>query len=715
MSGIVFIKKLNNTIINAAVKWSLNLRGAGLAEKFLASLLARMKFAVKQRHGLVLAVDHIGLFAERVGVAGWVLPRKGASHILRIEISVNETFLGNAHYGTGRNDVAHVYPFIPHAGNCGFSFYGYLPEGLPLTGEYHLRITVINTSGQNCEYLYPLHNDYYAWIQQNEPDIHELEIQRQTEFPYQPLISLVVPTYNTPASFLTDMLESVLKQTYRNWELCIADGASQQPHVKRLLIDYTEKDPRVRVRFLSENLGIAGNSNEALSLVSGEIIGLLDHDDLLAPFALFEVVKILNSSPQIDYLYSDEDRLSEDGTVRYKPYFKPEWSPDTLRSTNYPTHFSVFRKDLLEKIGGFREGFDGSQDYDLILRATAQAREIGHVPKVLYHWRMHDRSLAQDALSKRYTYDAAKKALREHLQRIGLSGSVQDTDLFGCYKVSYVSVRPPLISIIIPSHDHAEDLRRCVSSVLKQSSYRNFEILVVENGSQKKNTFALYKQLTTSPQVRILEWPHPFNYSAVNNFAARSANGEVLLLLNNDTEVINADWLERMLEHAVRKEIGAVGAKLYYPDYTIQHAGIILGLHGNAAHGHKDFPGHASGYEGRLKIIHNVSAVTAACLMTRKEVFWDVNGFDEQYPLALNDVDFCLKLRGKEYLIVWTPYAELYHHESATRGYEDSPERQARFQRENARLHQQWAHIIQQGDPYYNPNLTLEREDFSIK
>ncbi|MDY0094640.1 MAG: glycosyltransferase family 2 protein [Candidatus Vecturithrix sp.] len=689
---------------------------SGLWSALLTALYQRAKFYVKQRQGIVVTIDHVGLFDRRLGITGWALASKSAANIQQIAVYLDDHLIGNAVYGHARSDVALVYPFIAEGERSGFHFYSDIPEHLVFTpGVSRLRLEVLGKQGRCYTQSCFLHDDYSAWILHNEPDTATLECQRHTHFEYEPLISLITPTYNTPETFLIEMIESVLAQTYANWELCVADGSGHAPHVKKLLTRYSRQDARIKATFLSENLGIAGNSNAAIALASGEWIGLLDHDDILASFALFEIVQSLNQRPDTEYVYSDEDRLSEDGAMRHAPQFKPDWSPDTLRSTNYPTHFSVFKRTLLDRIGGFRAGFEGSQDYDLILRATEQARYIGHIPKVLYHWRMHDNSLARDALSKTYTYNNAQKALHEHLMRIGRPGIVENAEILGCYKITYTLKVTPLVSIIIPNQDHADDLKRCLSSILKKSTYPHFEILLVENGSKNPETFALYNHFTTQEQVRLIEWPHPFNYSAVNNFAARHASGEVLLFLNNDTEIITPDWLERLVEHAIRPEVGAVGAKLYYPDGTIQHAGVIIGLRSIAGHCFRAFSANNSGYMGRLKIIQNLSAVTAACLMTRSEVFHDVGGFDESYELAFNDADLCLNIRQKNYLIVWTPYAELYHYESKTRGCDHAPEKQQRFDREKALFQEKWKFLLSQGDPYYSPNLSLSIEDFSIK
>jgi glycosyltransferase involved in cell wall biosynthesis len=556
---------------------------------------------------------------------------------------------------------------------------------------------------------------YSQWRERNEPKDDELDRQRATGFEYSPKISIVVPTFNTPDTFLVDMMESVLNQTYRNWELCIADGGSESLSVKEILERYSERDSKIKIKFLDQNKGISLNSNEALSLASGDYVALLDHDDILPANALFEVVKAINQNPNTDFIYTDEDKISEDGKKRFEPHFKPDWSPDLLRSYNYVTHLAVFKKELLGGIGWFREDFEGSQDYDLILRATERATQIVHIPKILYHWRVSAYSAAGNVAAKRYALNRAKKALQEHLTRIGYDGKVTNSAVFGFYKISFVIKKRPKVSIIIPNKDEAETLKRCIDSIINKTAYKNYEILIIENNSCKSDTFDYYAQVSKNKSVQVIEWKLPFNFSAVNNFAAEHAAGEILVFLNNDTEIINTEWLEKMLEHVLRRDVGAVGAKLYYPDDTVQHAGVIVGLGGIAGHHHLHSPKESPGYMGRLQVIQNVSAVTAACIMVRKEVFNEVNGFDESYALAFNDVDFCLKLRQKNYLIVWTPYAELYHYESKTRGYEDTPEKRVRFLSEIEIFEQKWKNVLLRGDPYYNPNLTLQKEDFSLR
>lgn len=556
---------------------------------------------------------------------------------------------------------------------------------------------------------------YEAWIDKNEPKENELMIQRKTRFKYEPKISIIVPTYNTPEKFLIEMIESVRNQTYGNWELCIADGGSNE-RVRNILRQYALEDNRIKIKLLGENKGIAGNSNEALSLATGEYIALLDHDDMLPPFALFEVVKTINENPDADFIYSDEDKISKDGKKRFDPHFKPDWSPYSLRSYNYITHLSVFKNDLIKQVGGFREGYDGSQDYDLILRASERAKKIVHIPKVLYHWRISENSTALNPKAKLYAYEAAKKALNDHLKRLNIKGYVEDGLFLGSYRVRYILDNSPLVSIIITNKDKVELLKECIDSIVYKSTYSNYEIIICENNSEEKKTFEYYDELISHyNNIRIVKWDKPFNYAAANNFAVKYAKGDVFVFLNNDTKVITNDWLENMLELTLREDVGIVGAKLLYENDTIQHAGVVVGLLGVAGHIGKNKSRNYNGHMGNLLIIRNVSAVTGACLMIKRHVFDEVGGFDERFVLAFNDIDLCLKVREKGYNILFTPYAELYHYESETRGYENTPEKQERFKREIDLFKQKWHDILMSGDPYFNKNFDLSKEDFIIK
>ncbi|MEO2088451.1 MAG: glycosyltransferase family 2 protein [Gemmataceae bacterium] len=555
-------------------------------------------------------------------------------------------------------------------------------------------------------------DEYRRWIARHEPRAADLDRQRAHRFSRTPVVSVVVPVFNPPAAFLDAMVKSVLAQTYPHWELCLAD-ASTAPHVRPALEAFAGQDRRVRVQFLPDNRGIAGNSNAALGMATGEYVALLDHDDTLAPFALYEVAAAVNADPDADFLYSDEDKLDTAGE-RVEPNFKPDWSPDTLRSRNYICHLTVIRRELVTRVGGFRTGFDGAQDYDLVLRATEQARRVVHLPAVLYHWRMHAASTASNKGSKNYAFENGKRAVAEHLQQLGIDASVHDGPILGTYHPIYHLRTQPLVSVVIPNKDHPDVLARCLDSLAK-SSYANFEVLVVENGSTRPETHAYYADIRRQPHVRILEWGKPFNYAAVNNFAANQARGELLLFLNNDIEAINPDWLEELVKIAVQPGVGAVGAKLYYADDTIQHAGIVVGMGGVAGHSHLNFPRAAAGHGQRLLYTQNVAAVTGACLLMPRAVFTEVGGFDEGFVLAFNDVDLCLQVLAKGYRVIWTPGAELYHLESKTRGPEDTPEKQARFKREFDLFHAKWGTFLKSGDPYYSPHFRLDRPDFALR
>ncbi|MFO0852558.1 MAG: glycosyltransferase family 2 protein [Gemmataceae bacterium] len=555
-------------------------------------------------------------------------------------------------------------------------------------------------------------DEYRRWINRHEPKAADLARQREQRFAHTPVVSVVVPVFNPPEQYLDAMIRSVLEQTYPHWELCLAD-ASTATHVRPLLEKFAARDRRVKVSLLPENRGIVGNSNAALAMATGTFVALLDHDDTLAPFALHAVAEAVNAQPDADFLYSDEDKLDPAGD-RVEPNFKPDWSPETLRSRNYVCHLTVLRRSLVEQVGGFRDGFDGAQDHDLVLRASEHARRIVHIPQVLYHWRMHPQSTAANKGSKTYAFDSGKRAVQEHLARLGIDAAVHDGPVMGTYQVVHHLRTQPLVSVIVPNKDHPEMLARCVDSLAK-GSYANFELIVVENGSTRPETFAYYRELEKQPHARVVTWDKPFNYAAVNNFAARHAAGELLLFLNNDVEAINPDWLEAMVKLAVQPGVGAVGAKLYYADDTVQHAGIVIGMGGVAGHSHLNFPRQAPGHMQRLLYTQNVSAVTAACMLMPKEVFDRIGGFDEGFVLAFNDVDICLSVLAAGFRVVWTPDAELYHLESKTRGPEDTAEKERRFKREYDLFHTKWAAFLRAGDPYYSPHFRLDRPDFALK
>lgn len=556
---------------------------------------------------------------------------------------------------------------------------------------------------------------YGPWYQAYIPTEETLEIQRKQKFDYSPLISIAVPAYQTPVEFLRQMIESLIVQTYSNWELCIVNASPDNEEMQKVLAEYSAGDSRVRFCNLKENLGIAENTNRAFAMTKGEFVGLLDHDDLLAPNALYEIVKILQDHPQADALYTDEDKVTTELDEHFQPHLKPDFNLDLLRSNNYICHFFVVRKSIVEKAGGFRKEFDGAQDYDFIFRCTENAGEVLHVPEILYHWRTHKASTADNPASKMYAFEAGKRAIEAHLERTGTKGEVSHTQDLGFYRVKYPVQGKPLVSVIIPNKDEKETLQTCLEMLEKNTGYQNFEIIIVENNSTTDEIFRYYKELSGNRKIHLLRWGKEFNYSAINNFAVAHAKGEYLLFLNNDVKSINPDWLEEMLGVCQRPEVGGVGAKLIYPDNTIQHAGCVIGMGGIAGHMFVDMPADRTGYLHKASLLQDMSAVTAACLLMKKEVFEQAGGFTEELAVAFNDVDLCLKVRKNGYLIVYDPYVKLYHMESKTRGAEDSKEKVRRFQTEIEYMRCHWIDILKKGDPCYNKNLSLTKWNYSLK
>ena len=556
---------------------------------------------------------------------------------------------------------------------------------------------------------------YGPWYRAYIPTEETLETQRKQKFDYSPLISIAVPAYQTPVEFLRQMIESLIVQTYSNWELCIVNASPDNEEMQKVLAEYSAGDSRVRFCNLKENLGIAENTNRAFAMAKGEFVGLLDHDDLLAPNALYEIVTILQDHPQADALYTDEDKVTTELDEHFQPHLKPDFNLDLLRSNNYICHFFVVRKSIVEKAGGFRKEFDGAQDYDFIFRCTENAGEVLHVPEILYHWRTHKASTADNPASKMYAFEAGKRAIEAHLERTGTKGEVSHTQDLGFYRVKYPVQGKPLVSVIIPNKDEKETLQTCLEMLEKNTGYQNFEIIIVENNSTTDEIFRYYKELSGNRKIHLLRWGKEFNYSAINNFATAHAKGEYLLFLNNDVKSINPDWLEEMLGVCQRPEVGGVGAKLIYPDNTIQHAGCVIGMGGIAGHMFVDMPADRTGYLHKASLLQDMSAVTAACLLMKKEVFEQAGGFTEELAVAFNDVDLCLKVRKNGYLIVYDPYAKLYHMESKTRGAEDSKEKVRRFQTEIEYMRCHWIDILKNGDPCYNKNLSLTKWNYSLK
>ena len=565
--------------------------------------------------------------------------------------------------------------------------------------------------------LDPGNQGYDFWIREHKIQKKELKAQRMKKFAKEPLISIVIPLYNTPLNYLDELLDSVIGQSYENWELCLADG-SETNKIGAYLEKHYGKEKRIVYKKLEENRGISINTNEALHMASGEYIMLSDHDDVLEKNALYEIVRALNSKLHPDVIYTDEDKVTMDGKKYFDPHFKSDFNLDLLRSNNYICHIFVVARKIVDEIGEFRSEYDGAQDYDFILRCCEKASYVYHIPKILYHWRSHPNSTAGNPASKMYAYENGKKAVAAHYERVGIEADVTMTPYWGRYRSVLKVKGTPLVSIIIPNKDHVTDLDRCLTSIYEKSTYKNFEIIIMENNSVEKETFVYYEQIQQKySDLKVYEWKDIFNYAAINNEAVRHARGEYLLFLNNDVEVITENWIEEMLGYCQREDVGIVGAKLYYPDDTVQHAGVILGLGAAKAAGHVFYgvPRKAFTYRGQTNSTQDLSAVTAACMMVKKSVHNQINGFSEELQVAFNDVDYCLKVRKLGKLVVFQAFVELYHYESQSRGLEDTEEKKLRFEKEASCFRKRWAKLLEKGDPYYNPNLTLKDSDCSLR
>ena len=599
---------------------------------------------------------------------------------------------------------------------------------------------------------------YQIWMEKNTPNEDELEKQKTTKFTYAPKISVVVPMYNTDEKFFQDLIESLNNQTYANWELCLADGS---PKKNENLEKYYEKNKKIKYNFLGKNEGISENTNEAIKMATGDYVGFLDHDDILSEEALFQVVKVINQDLKTDFIYTDEDKIDEN-YERFEPYFKPDYSPETLECNNYITHFVVVKKEIIEKIGKLNSEFNGAQDFDFVLRATKVANKITHISKVLYHWRVHKNSTAYIADTKNYAFEAGKKVIEADLKREGKSATVEfGQEVPGIYKIKYEVIGNPKVSILIPNKDNIKLLKKCITSILKFTTYENYEINIIENNSEKKETFKYYEELVKNSKIKILNFNKhtvfdingekslenktlnkdleknnieknienietketkenelqkvsEFNYSALINFGVKNVDAEFVLQLNNDTKLITKDWLEIFIGYAQNSEIGAVGARLYYEDKTIQHAGIIVGVSGIAGNALVNLPYGKHAYFGREAATRNVLAVTGACLFARRSLYYEVGFMDEkEFKVAFNDVDFCLKLYENGYRNVYNPYIELIHYESKSRGYEISEEKEERFEKEANNFKRKWSKYIKY-DPYYNKNLSRKTVNYDI-
>lgn len=564
--------------------------------------------------------------------------------------------------------------------------------------------------------------DYDDWIDSVEtpslPGEDDVQAMLEDSQP-RPVFSVVMPVYNAPEVYLRACIDSVLEQSYPEWELCIADDASPAAHVRRVLQEYEQKDKRIRVVYRKNNGHISAASNSALEIARGDFVVLLDHDDALARHALYFMAQAIRQNAEAAILYSDEDKIDADGR-RFEPHFKSDWNPDLFFSQNYVSHLGVYKRGLVEQAGGFRIGIEGSQDQDLLLRCLphiADSSQILHIPRILYHWRTLEGSTALASGEKSYTTDAGIQALEDYFRQQGPEGvRVEQGITANTYRIHWPIPEPkPLVSLLIPTRDRKQITELAVRSILQKTTYPNYEIIIIDNGSVEQETLDFFRDIQQEDErVRVVAYDHPFNYSAINNFGVTHAKGSIIGLVNNDVEVISPEWLTEMVSHACRKDIGCVGAKLYYSNDTLQHGGVILGLGGVAGHSHKHFPRDAAGYFCRLQLVQALSAVTAACLLIRREIYEEVQGLEEEHlKVAFNDVDFCLKVREASYRNLWTPFAELYHHESISRGHEDTPEKKMRFQKEVEYMQNRWGTALIH-DPFYSPNLTKNREDFSI-
>ncbi len=683
-------------------------------------------FHAPAQRALPYSVDYPnrwGFAPRKLSLRGWCFADDGTS-LKHIRATINgRSYPGT--YGLKRMDVLASVRDRPQAEYCGWKVEVELRDGdthiVLEVGDHEGRWQIFFKNDLNVGAGFDVAEltSYERWVTTYDTLTNDrLSAQRESSrhLPRRPLISILVPVYNTPEKWLTKAIASVGEQTYSNWELCLADDASTAPHVRPVLEHYAAADPRIKVCFREKNGHISAASNSALELATGDFIALLDHDDELTPHALYEVAMAHNADPTADFFYSDEDKIDEEGH-RHEPYFKPDFLPDLFLAQNYTSHLTVYRASLMRQAGGFRIGYEGSQDWDLALRVVSlipDHSKIRHIPKILYHWRAIPGSTALLSSEKNYPVKAAHKALTDHFAR--LKQPVELIPVPGDHwRVKYpLPAQPPLVSLLIPTRNGLKFLQRCVDSILEKTTYPNYEILIVDNGSDDPATLDYFKKVAAKKSVRVVPFNAPFNYSAINNFAAKQANGTILGLLNNDLEVIHADWLHEMVAQALRPQIGCVGAMLYYPNDTIQHAGVIIGLGGVAGHAFRDFPRNTEGVFNRARLVQNYGAVTAACLVIRKSVFDQVGGLDEKsLAVAFNDVDFCLKVRAAGYLNLWTPFAELYHHESASRGVEDTPEKHERFRGEVETMMKRWEKELKH-DPAYNPNLTLELTDFTL-
>ena len=703
---------------------------------------------LKSRKNLVYSIDGVEKKKNEVEISGWVISDS------KVRIKIHDIDKKNIDfeitYGY-RRDVVEAFPEVEPENVKGFKIVFKKPKGKKVrlcfdNGQnreiqtilispskvrkasikielnlkkgiaYYKRYGVRRTIDRVNEKLFEQNTvSYERWLSKHSPDRKELDRQRRRKFEWEPKISIVIPLYKTPKKYLHALVESIRNQTYTNWELCLSDGSGKNSPIKKYLKEIEQADSRIKVVYNEEQLQISDNTNKAIEIASGDFIGFADHDDLLTLDALYECVRVLNRYPKVQAIYSDEDKVTMDGRKHFQPHFKPDFNMDLLNSTNYFCHFFMVDKAVVDKIGMLNSEFDGSQDYDFVLRCSEVVKYIYHIPKILYHWRAHEDSTAENPESKMYAFEAGARAIQAHYDRIGWKNTkVTQTQCLGVYRTHYELEETPMVSIIIPNKDHIDDLRLCLNSVEK-CSYQNYEIIIVENNSVEKETFQFYESIEkNNEKIQVIYWEGKFNYSLINNFGVKHAKGSYLLFLNNDTEMINEDCIEEMLGFCMREDVGAVGARLYYSDGSIQHAGVIVGMGGIAGHIFLNTPGDQVGYFARIITQQDYSAVTAACIMVKREAFEKVEGFDENLVVAFNDVDLCLKIGQLGKRIVYNPFAELYHHESKSRGEDNTTDKIVRFNRETGYFEEKWKKILTTGDPYFNKNFAIDQVDCSL-
>ncbi len=717
-------------------------------EKVIICSIDLEKF-IKNRKKVTYSIDNIKVQGNKAVISGWAITKEklqvelsGAKSKQRIKNQIGEVY---------REDVISMFPEVDDKYINGFKI---LCNGITdkkakikfIDGKYREELTlsldtrklpvnrVVNIAKKGIVFYrrYGMRNtiekiyqkvfkieagvDYDKWIRSRMPSKEELNRQKREKFAINPKISLVIPLYKTPERFLKELIQSVQNQTYSNWELCLSDGSGKDSPIKSLLDQYCQKDKRIKIVSSENALQISENTNEAIKISSGEYIAFSDHDDLLTPDAFYEFVKLINQHENVEAIYSDEDKISVDGKKYFQPHFKPDFNEDLLNTNNYICHLFMVSRELLEKVGCLNSEFDGSQDYDFILRCTEQAENIYHIPKILYHWRAHKGSTAENPESKMYAFDAGRRAVEAHYKRIGIEAEVTQPECYGIYRSQYAVIGNPKVSIIIPNKDHIDDLEKCINSIINKERYENYEIIIVENNSKDPETFAYYKKLEEQEKkTRVIYWDKEFNYSAINNFGVNHADGDYILFLNNDAEFVTNTCIEEMLGYCQRDDVGVVGARLYYPDDTIQHAGVIIGLGGTAGHIFLYTPRGQIGYFAGVICAQDYSAVTAACMMTKKSIFEQIGGFDEKLAVAYNDVDYCLKVREKGKLVVYNPYAELYHYESKSRKKEDTRNKRNRLEKEEEIFQKRWSKYYETGDPYYNCNFSKDKFDCSLE